>query len=52
LPSLQTFEDVNKRTSGLAVKQNLVPPNVFRLHYRQALSDVVGAWSERQGAKP
>jgi hypothetical protein len=26
-----------------AVKQNLVPPDIFRLRYRQALSDVVAA---------
>jgi hypothetical protein len=27
----------------VAVQQNLVPPDIFRLRYRQALSDVVGA---------
>ena len=27
----------------VAVKQNLVPPDIFRLRYRQALSDVVAA---------
>ena len=27
----------------MAVKQNLVPPDIFRLRYRQALSDVVAA---------
>lgn len=27
----------------VAVKQNLVPPDIFRLRYRQALSEVVGA---------
>ncbi len=27
----------------VAVKQSLVPPNIFRLRYRQALSDVVAA---------
>ena len=26
-----------------AVKQNLAPPDIFRLRYRQALSDVVAA---------
>lgn len=27
----------------VAVKQNLVPPDIFRLRYRQALSEVVAA---------
>ena len=27
----------------VAAKQNLIPPDIFRLRYRQALSDVVGA---------
>jgi hypothetical protein len=27
----------------VAVKQNVVPPNIFRLRYRQALSEVVAA---------
>ena len=27
----------------MAVKQNLVPPDIFRLRYRQALSEVVAA---------
>ncbi len=37
------WADARSCQQYVAVKQNLVPPDIFRLRYRQALSEVVAA---------